>query len=198
MSAIPVSQIIFYCTSVLLIVSAVLVIVSRHAVRAALFLVLTFFCSSILWMLIQAEFLSLVLIFVYVGAVMTLFLFVVMMINLDLESLKEGFIRYLPFAVIVLLLFVLTMGFALTSPITFTHQTGIALYPSGHNNTRLLGELLYTKYLYAFELAGFILLVAIVASISLAFHGRQADVKTQNVKKQLTASKKDRLKIIKV
>lgn len=162
------------------------------------FLVLAFFCSSILWMLIQAEFLSLVLIFVYVGAVMTLFLFVVMMINLDLESLKEGFVRYLPYAIIVLMLFLITMGFALTTPATFTHQTHITLFSSSHNNTRLLGELLYTKYLYAFELTGLILLVAIVASISLAFHGPQADVKTQKIRKQLAASKKDRLKIIKM
>jgi NADH-quinone oxidoreductase subunit J len=196
--ALPIPQIIFYATSLLLILSAGMVIVSRHAVRAALFLVLAFFCSAILWMLVQAEFLSLVLIFIYVGAVMTLFLFVVMMINLDLESLKEGFVRYLPYALIVLFLLALIMCLALSSPISFSHAAYSTHTVSHHSNTRLLGDLLYTHYLYAFELVGFILLVAIIASISLAFHGRQSDAKSQDVAKQLAATKKNRLRMTKM
>lgn len=198
MPALPIQQIIFYGTSLLLILSVVLVVISRHAVRAALFLVLAFFCSAILWMLVQAEFLSLVLIFVYVGAVMTLFLFVVMMVNLDLEELKAGFVRYLPHAIIVMVLLVVIMGLALTSPTSFTDSPALTQHPSNYDNTRQLGELLYTHYLWAFELVGFILLVAIIASISLAFHGRRADAKTQEVHKQLSASKQQRLRIVKM
>lgn len=196
MQALLIQQIIFYIYSLLLIASAIMVIVAKNPVRAALFLVLVFFCSAVLWMLLQAEFLSLVLIFVYVGAVMTLFLFVVMMINLDLVAMREGFVRYLPYGILVSILLGGTMWLVLTTHYqTFSLATKI-LQPSNYDNTKSLGELLYTDYIYAFELAGFILLVAIVAAISLAFHGRQHNTKAQKITKQLSAKKKDRLRIL--
>jgi NADH-quinone oxidoreductase subunit J len=190
-------QLLFYAFSAVLLFSAVMVITSRHPVRSVLFLVLTFFAASCLWMMLQAEFLALVLIFVYVGAVMTLFLFVVMMLNIDLAPLREGFVRYLPLGVIVLTLLVALMLFVIGPK-----QFGISLYqlpmqPANYSNVKVLGELLYTQYTYPFEIAGMLLLVAIIAAISLAFRGRR-NSKSQRIAQQVAVKPQDRVRLVKM
>jgi NADH-quinone oxidoreductase subunit J len=190
-------QIVFYLFTIILLASAVMVVFSRNPVRSILFLVLAFFCSSILWMLLQAEFLSLVLIFVYVGAVMTLFLFVVMMLNIDLAPLKEGFVRYLPFGLFILVVMVGVMLYVINSK-QFTSVTMVAAHGPTYNNTAAIGVELFTHYLYEFEIAGLILLVAMVAAISLAFYGRKAGTKAQKISKQLQAQKATSLRIVKM
>lgn len=191
-------QIIFYLFTIALLSSAVMVVFSRNPVRSVLFLVMAFFCSAVLWMLLQAEFLSLVLIFVYVGAVMTLFLFVVMMLNIDLVPLKEGFVRYLPFGLLVLVIMVGVMLFALNSGKQFSSVTMLVDHGPNYNNTAAIGNELFTHYLYEFEIAGLILLVAMVAAISLAFYGRKPGTKSQTVSKQLEASKATGLRVVKM
>lgn len=192
----PIYQVLFFVFASIAVASALLVIVLRNPVYAVLFLVLTFVSSSVLWMLLQAEFLSLTLLFVYVGAVMTLFLFVVMMINVDLAVIKQQFVRFLPIGFVMLLL-LLTM-----LVIAFNHknfQPGMTLpihYAENYSNVTTMGTLLYTKYLFPFELAAVLLFVAIIAAISLAFHGTKPGTKVQNLATQHNVRKQDRLRII--
>ena len=190
-------QIIFYLFTLILFGSAAMVIFSRNPVRCALFLVLAFFCSAVLWMLLQAEFFSLVLIFVYVGAVMTLFLFVVMMLNIDLAGIKEGFVRYLPLGILVLVAMVGIMLYILNQR-QFSDVTMIVSHGPNYSNVAAVGSELFTHYFFEFEIAGLILLVAMVAAISLAFYGRKPGTKAQKIAKQLQAQKSTRLRIIKM
>lgn len=190
-------QIVFYLFTLALLGSAAMVIFLRNPVRCILFLVLAFFCSSVLWMLLQAEFLSLVLIFVYVGAVMTLFLFVVMMLNIDLVPLKEGFVRYLPLGLLVLVVMVGLMFYVLNSQ-PFTSVTMVVGHPATYSNVAAVGTELFTHYLYEFEIAGLILLVAMIAAITLAFYGRKPGTKAQKIAKQLQATKATGLRVIKM
>lgn len=183
---------VFWLCSVILLFAGVMVIIARNPVRCVLFLVLAFVASSALWMMLEAEFLSLVLIFVYVGAVMTLFLFVVMMINIDLAPLKEGFVRYLPIGVLILAglmgLILYAIGprhFAMGKEATLIQQT------ADYSNVKDLGGVLYTQYVYPFEIAAALLLVAIVSAISLAFRGRQ-NRKSQNITQQIAVRKDER------
>lgn len=192
----PVYEIVFYVYAVMMVAAALCVILNRNPVRSALFLVLTFFCSAVLWMMTQAEFLSLVLIFVYVGAVMTLFLFVVMMIHVDLSSLKEGYVKYFPLAGIMMLGFLAVLIASFSAPYLPTVTTGLEAQPLEYNNTAQLGRLLFTDYLYALECAGAILLVAMVAAIALAFQGRRPGTKFQNISEQHLTRPEDRLKMI--
>jgi NADH-quinone oxidoreductase subunit J len=189
--------IVFYVFATLLVGSAAMVIISRNPVRGALFLVLAFFATSVLWLLIEAEFLALALIFVYIGAVMTLLLFVVMMLDLDLVPTREGFVRYLPFGIIVMVLLV-TMMIIVVTPEHFKLGSIATLtqHPDDYSNVKEIGNVLYTQYLYPFELAAIILLVAIISAITLAFRGRQSNAKTQRISKQLSASKIDRLRLV--
>lgn len=188
--------IIFFIFSAVLLISATMVVVARNPVRGVMFLVLAFVASSALWMILQAEFLSLVLIFVYVGAVMTLFLFVVMMLNIDLITLREGFVRYLPIGILVtavlagLILYVIT-------PKHFPAgvDTQLLAQPADYSNTKELGGVLYTQYVYPFEIAAAILLVAIVSAISLAFRGRQ-NSKAQSIRDQIAVKKDDRYYVV--
>lgn len=163
--------ILFYLFASLAIIMAMLVISSKSPVHAALFLVVTFIASAALWILLQAEFLGLVLVLVYVGAVMTLFLFVVMMLDLDTAKLRSGFVRYLPFAFIVLALMLTIIIMAITHAdfihIKMTHHS------ANYSNVGALGSVLYTQYAYPFILAGGLLLLAIIAAISLTFRGRK-------------------------
>jgi len=193
---IPVQPIIFYCFASLLVLASALVIIAKNPVRGALALVLAFFASSVLWIMLEAEFLALVLIFVYVGAVMTLFLFVVMMLNLDLVPKREGFVRYLPFAVIMMVVMIGLLLYVF-EPVHFSiaAKTLPAEHAAGYSNVKELGNVLYTQYMYPFELAAIILLVAILAAISLAYRGRQ-NSKGQVIKQQLSARKQDRLRVI--
>lgn len=194
----PIYEVIFFIYAAILIAAATMVIVVRNPVHSILFLVLAFFASAVLWMMIQAEFLALVLIFVYVGAVMTLFLFVVMMLNIDLSKTREKFVRYLPVGVVVMLLLIASM-----IVVILPRHLGITAYPlldrpADYSNVGAMGELLYTHFLYPFEIASVILLVAIIAAITLAFHGKKQNTKTQRAAQQLAANKRDRLRIIKM
>lgn len=188
--------VIFYVFAGLTLFSALMVVTQNNPIRCVLFLVLAFFTSSVLWMLVQAEFLALILVLVYVGAVMTLFLFVIMMINIDQETMNAHKLRYLPFG---LMLVALLVGLLLTA------------LPAGHfavdalsvpvaatppvSDTVALGLVLYTDYLFAFELAAVILLVAIVAAITLV-HRAPIRSKRQNIVKQIMTRREDRVTLL--
>jgi len=192
----PIHQFVFYLFATILIAASVMVISARNPVHAILFLVLGFFATAVLWMLLQAEFLSLLLIFVYVGAVMTLFLFVVMMLNIDLAGMRKKFVRYVPFGFVIIVLLVGTMLLVI-GPNHLKEASLLPVhYPATYSNTKAMGILLFTHYLYPFEIAAAILLVAIVSAIALAFHGRKAGNKAMDVPEQLKAYKRDRLRIV--
>jgi NADH-quinone oxidoreductase subunit J len=192
-----IQPLVFYVFAIILLISGVMVITSRNPVRGALFLVLAFFASSVIWMLLQAEFLALVLIFVYVGAVMTLFLFVVMMLNIDTAPLRAGFVRYLPLGILVIVLLVGLMILAI-NPKHFNGAGYQAInQPADYSNVKELGNILYTQYLYPFEIAAVLLLVAIISAISLAFRGRR-DRKTQTMAEQANVNPADRIRIVKM
>lgn len=191
-----ITSLVFYVSALIMIFSAFMVIMVRNTARSAVFLALTFFCAAMLWMILQAEFLSLVIIFVYVGAVMTLFLFVVMMINVDVDSLKSGMQRYFPLAALAV---VVLLG--LMIHVLRPHDLSLAIapvqHPANYSNTGALGMLLYSKYLFSFEMAAVILLIAILGSISLVFVGRRANTKGQKLSRQQSVTKASRLRIIK-
>lgn len=172
-----------------------MVIISRNTVHSALYLVLTFFTSAVLWMLMEAEFLSLALIFVYVGAVMTLFLFVVMMLNIDTAPLREGFVRYLPIGAIIITAVIGIMLFILGPHHYALFDSVIPARSLDYSNVKALGEVLYTEYMYPFEIASIILLVAIIAAISLAYRGSH-NKRSQNIKQQLSANPKERVRLV--
>jgi NADH-quinone oxidoreductase subunit J len=186
-------QLIFYIFIVLFVGNALMVVLSRNAVYSALFLVLTFFAAAALWMFLEAEFLALILLLVYVGAVMTLFLFVVMMLNLDKAHLKKKFVKYSPFAFVLIVFLVAAMVYIL-GPLHFhlTHTSAPARMPAHYSNIKQLGEVLYTHYVYPFELAAVLLLIAIVAAISLTLRQPRTK-KRQNIRQQLQADPKERL-----
>jgi NADH-quinone oxidoreductase subunit J len=192
------TEILFYAFSAVLIVAAMGVITARNPVHAALFLVFAFFNSAILWLLMEAEFLAIVLVLVYVGAVMVLFLFVVMMLDINVAQMREGFTRYAPLGIVIAALVVIEIG-----SVVWVKQLGVDAAPAlatgaeGYSNTRDLGELLYTKYLYPFELAAVLLLLAIVAAISLTMRQRRG-VKTQDIAAQVSVRAKDRIRLVKM
>jgi NADH-quinone oxidoreductase subunit J len=185
-----VESIIFYTFAAILLFAATMVITVRNPVRAALFLVLAFFTSAGIWLMLEAEFLAISLVLVYVGAVLVLFLFVVMMLDIDLAPLKEGFTRYLPLGIIVAALIVVEMIAVLNAP-QFNISTATATDAS---NTKMLGRLLYTVYVYPFEIASVILTVAIVAAITLTL--REHHRKLQEPAKQVTVKSTDRLRMV--
>lgn len=189
-------HIVFYLFSAILLSSGVAVITLKNPVHAVLCLVLAFFASSVLWILLQAEFLALVLIFVYVGAVMTLFLFVVMMLNIDTVALREGFVRYLPVGILLMVLLVGLMAYVLSPKFFSSTIYTTTSQPANYSNVKELGAVLYTQYMYAFELAAVILLVAIIAAISLAFRRHRG--KLQVVAKQVAVNPKDRVRLVKM
>ncbi len=192
-------QIIFYACSVLLIASALMVITSRNSVKAVMFLILTFFYAACIWMIMEAEFLAILLILVYVGAVMVLFLFVVMMLDIDFAELKQGFTRHFPIGIVVagaLLYFLFSqVGSTVFGPEAFPIPEPRSADFSSVNQ---LGMLLYTEYFYAFEIAALILMVAMVAAISLAFRGKREGTKTQKPGEQVKIKKADRVRLVKM
>ena len=193
-----IEQIVFYIFSGMLIFSAAMVVVSRNPVYAALYLILSFFASSAIWLLLQAEFLAITLVLVYVGAVMVLFLFVVMMLDVDKVVDREGFIRYLPAGIGFAILMVIAIGMVVGSDY-FLSEKYIAtpqLDPD-YSNARELGVAIYTEYLYQFEIAGAILLVAIIAAITLGM-SKLKITKSQNPDEQVAVKKQDRLRIVKM
>ena len=188
----------FYAFAGLLVVSALRVITARNPVHAALFLVLAFFCASGLWMLLKAEFLSLALILVYVGAVMVLFLFVVMMLDLDLEHLRRDFRKFLPVAFLMGAVIVLELSIVLIrSFIGTSAPVQPMLEEMATGNTQALGMLIFVDYVYAFEVAGVILLVAIIAAVALTLRNRK-DSKSQNIHEQVNVNSAERMRIIKM
>jgi NADH-quinone oxidoreductase subunit J len=188
---------LFYALSAVLLVAGILVVTVRNPVHAALFLVLAFFTAAALWLLLYAEFLALTLIIVYVGAVMVLFLFVVMMLDINLDLMREGFWRHLPLAAAVGILMALEMAVVLWRGFAGVQSAAPGAPPPGYSNTRALGQVLYTDYVYPFELAAVILLVAIVAAIALTHRGRK-ETKYQDPTEQLAAHKAGRLRIVKM
>lgn len=191
-------QLIFYTFSTILLFAGLMVVIGRNAVRSALFLVLAFFASAGLWILLEMEFLALVLVLVYVGAVMTLFLFVVMTLNLSADPGRQGFVRYLPYGILVVSLLVAGMVYVI-SPQRFSSSAlvGVTSHPADYSNVKALGEVLYTEYAYPFEISGVLLLVAIIAAISLSFRGRR-NSKYQAPGEQVVVRREERVKLIKM
>ncbi|MBV8467712.1 MAG: NADH-quinone oxidoreductase subunit J [Burkholderiales bacterium] len=192
------TEIIFYVFAAILILASLRVITARNPVHAALALVLSFFTGAVLWMLMQAEFLAISLVLVYVGAVMVLFLFVVMMLDINFEQLREGFWKNLPVAIVVGSVMAAEMVLVLVSKFNGLDRfTDIPALPQGVSNIKQLGVPIYTDYLLPFELAAVLLLVAIIAAISLTLR-RRKNTKYQNPAVQVKAKKADRLRIVKM
>ena len=184
---------VFYSFGGVLLVAGVLVITARNPVHGALFLVLAFFTAAALWLLLRAEFLAIALVVVYVGAVMVLFLFVVMMLDINLERVREGFWRNLPLALIVGGVMVWEMITILAFRIWGVEPR--AQVPANYSNTRELGRVLYTDYAYAFEIAAVILLVAIIAAIALTLR-RRKDSRHQDPSQQVKARREERVRLV--
>ncbi|KAB7628434.1 NADH-quinone oxidoreductase subunit J [Alkalilimnicola sp. S0819] len=190
--------VLFYIFAAVLLFAAVMVISSRNPVHSAMFLVLAFFNSAALWLLAEAEFLGVALVLVYVGAVMVLFLFVVMMLDINAVVLREGFARYLPVGLAVAVVMVLEMVLVVgADQIDALVRDVPPVAEPAVNNIAAIGGVLYTEYLYPFEIAAVVLLVAIIAATMLT-HRRRADSKKQNAGKQVRTRKADRLRIVKM
>jgi NADH-quinone oxidoreductase subunit J len=188
-------QIIFYFFAILLVFAASMVITVKNPVHAALFLVLAFFSSAAIWLLLEAEFLAIALVLVYVGAVMVLFLFVIMMLDVNLAELRAGFTKYLPLGGLVALLMMVAMSWVVGSRY-FNRE--VSPHPADYSNTLELGKVLYTDYIYPFEIAAIILLVAIVAAIALTMRERRQLLKTQKPELQVTVQRQDRIRLVKM
>ena len=194
-----VQELIFYFFSLVMVLAAVAVVTVRNPIYAVLYLVLAFFSAAAIWMLLEAEFLAIILVVVYVGAVMVLFLFVVMMLDINLVPLKEGFIRYLPVAALVAIAMAVEMLMVVWSRGRF----GVDMFPvpapnsADYSNTRELGKLLYTNYLLPFEVAGVVLLVAIIAAVALTLRTRPG-IKTQNPSEQVRTRRDESVRLVKM
>lgn len=188
---------VFYMFAVITVFASLRVITARNPVHAALFLVLAFCTAAGVWMLLEAEFLAITLVLVYVGAVMVLFLFVVMMLDINLEQLREGFWRWFPFGALLAIIMVFQMIWVLGNRQTAETGAQVIKHAANYSNTKELGRLIYTDYVYAFELAAVLLLVAIVAAIALTLR-RRKDARSQEPNKQILVKKADRLRIVSV
>ncbi|MDJ0863802.1 MAG: NADH-quinone oxidoreductase subunit J [Gammaproteobacteria bacterium] len=189
-------QVVFYIFAAIMVFAGTMVISVRNPVHAALFLVLAFFSSAAVWLLLEAEFLAIALVLVYVGAVMVLFLFVVMMLDINMAPLREGFIRYLPVGIVIAVLvavqLVLVVGSSYFGLESFPAPEP---RPAEYSNTEALGNVLYTTYVYPFEIAAVILLVAIVAAIVLTMR-RRPHVKRQRPDRQVAVRRSDRVRLV--
>lgn len=184
---------VFYVLATILLVSALRVVTTRNPVHAALFLVLSFFTAAGIWLLLQAEFLAIVLVLVYVGAVMVLFLFVVMMLDINIDKMREGFWSYLPMAGTIGALMAVEMAMILSNKYFVAAES--VSKPANFSDAAALGRVLYTDYLLAFELAAVVLLVAIIAAIALTLRGKR-ESKSMNPAEQVIVRKKDRLRLV--
>jgi NADH-quinone oxidoreductase subunit J len=187
----PFESVIFYVFAAILVVAGLRVITTRNPVHAALWLVLSFFTAAGIWLLLQAEFLAITLVLVYVGAVMVLFLFVIMMLDVDFEALRKSFRSYLPLGAVVGALVLFEMALLLVSA---TRGAGAAPAATG-SNTQALGRLIYVDYVYPFEIAAVILLVAIIAAIALTYR-RRRETKYQNPAEQVKVRRRDRVRLV--
>jgi NADH-quinone oxidoreductase subunit J len=188
-------QIIFYFFSTILISGALGVVLVRNPVYAALFLILTFFTSSAIWLMLEAEFLGITLVLVYVGAVMVLFLFVIMMLDINMDPLREGFVKMMPLAALVAVIIAAEIVLVMTSP-SFNFDQSV-VHAADYSNTKAIGNILYTEYVYPFEIAAVILVVAIIAAIALTLRRRKG-VKHQNPSKQIRTKRNDRVRLVKM
>jgi len=184
---------VFWFFALILVAAAVCVITARNPVHSALFLVLCFFTAAALWMLLRAEFLAIALVLVYVGAVMVLFLFVVMMLDVNLERLREGFWANLPLALAVGSVMVVEMIMVITRG--YVDKAAPAAPGPGYSNTKELGRVLYTDYAYPLELAAALLLVAIIVAIALTLRKRK-DTKYQDPAAQIAVRRSDRVRLV--
>ena len=196
-----ITDFLFFAFAGLTIAAALGVVLSKNPVHAVLFLILTFFASSAIWLMLEAEFLAITLVLVYVGAVMVLFLFVVMMLDINIAKMREGFVNYLPigalFAVAIVAAMIWVVGPVGPEVMNTDALNQAVTHGPDYSNTRALGEILYTDYVLAFEIAAVILLVAIIAAIALTLR-RRPDTKYQTPGKQIKVKRDDRLKIIKM
>ncbi|MEX3548357.1 MAG: NADH-quinone oxidoreductase subunit J [Burkholderia sp.] len=195
-----VTTVLFYIFSLLLVISGLKVITARNPVASALFLVFAFFNAAAIWMLLEAEFLAILMVLVYVGAVMVLFLFVVMMLDINTDVLRRDFRRFVPMATVVGAIIVVETALILW------HGYGATALPvreiasgalANMTNTRLIGKVLYTDYIFAFEIAGLVLMVAIIAAVSLT-SGRSKGRKGQRVSDQVSVRRQDRVRLVKM
>ncbi|RUA05937.1 MAG: NADH-quinone oxidoreductase subunit J [Gammaproteobacteria bacterium] len=191
-------QILFYVFGFWFIASSLAMIFSRNAAKAVLFLILAFFSAASIWILLEAEFLAITLILVYVGAVMVLFLFVIKMLNIDKSTLRAKFAGYLPLGLIVAAIIVAEMTLVLGG-----NQFGLAVvaaparHAADYSNITVLALQLYTDYVYPFELAAVLLLIAIIAAITLV-HRKEVNRKTQNIAEQVKVQAKDRMRLVSI
>ena len=193
-----IKAILFYLFAAIAIYAGLRVVTAKNPVHAALHLVLSFFTSAAIWMLLKAEFLAIALVLVYVGAVMVLFIFVVMMVDINFDKLREGFWTNLPLAAGVGIVIVLEMAFVVLKTFIIPESAANALViPAGSSNTRELGRLIFTDYVFAFEVAAVILLVAIIAAVALTLRTRK-DTKGQDPNRQVLVKSADRLRVVKM
>ena len=196
--AMMIETVIFYVFAVVTVITATAVVTVKNPVHAALCLVLTFFTSAVIWMSLEAEFLAITLVLVYVGAVMVLFIFVVMMLDINIARLREGFVRYLPLGLLASGIMLFLMLTVVTGDLFILDATAIPdPKPADYSNTKALGAVLYTEYVFAFEIAAVILLVAIIAAIALTMR-RRTQTKYQEPSEQIKVRKADRLRVIKM
>jgi len=186
---------IFYFFSAIMLLAALRVVTCRNPVHAALYLVLAFFTAAALWLMLRAEFLAITLVLVYVGAVMVLFLFVVMTIDMNVSRLREGFWRYSPIAFSIGVLAAIELVLALRSKSAVIAFAPAGADAAGYSNTKMLGRLLYTHYVYPFEIAAVLLLVAIVAAIALTLRRGKA-TKRQDPARQVRVRRADRVRMV--
>ena len=189
--------ILFYVFAAVMLFAALRVITARNPVHAVLFLVIVFFNAAGLWMLLQAEFLSVVLIMVYVGAVMVLFLFVVMMLDINIERVRLGFWRYLPVGAMIGILLAAEMAVVLTGRYFGLENMPAQSFPANYSNTKELARPLFTDYFFPFELASVILLVALIAAVTLTLR-RRTDTKGMHPDDQIAIKRKDRVRIVRM
>ena len=189
--------IVFWVLAVVLVIASLRVITAKNSVHAALYLVLAFFNAAGIWMLLQAEFLAIALVLVYVGAVMVLFLFVLMMLDINFDQMREGFRKHLPLSLLVGVLTVVQMTMVLWTKVPDSTPGTAVADQAGYSNTKSLGLLIYTQYVYAVEIAAVILLVAIVAAIALTLR-RRKETKYQNPSQQINIRRADRVRLLHV
>jgi NADH-quinone oxidoreductase subunit J len=186
---------LFYFFSLILVFAGLRVVTARNPVHSAMFLVLSFFTAACIWILLEAEFLAITLVLVYIGAVMVLFLFVVMMLDINLDRLREGFWRWFPVGALVAAIMVVEMVLVLWQPFGEAHMPPPEPQAAEYSNTKALGRLIYTEYVYPFEIAAVILLVAIVAAIALTLR-RRPGTKHQDPARQVVVRRRDRVRLV--
>ena len=186
---------VFYFLSTILVFASLRVVTSRNPVHAALNLALAFFTASGVWVLLQAEFLAISLVLIYIGAVMVLFLFVVMMLDINIDRLREGFWSYLPLGAIIALLMVAEMALVLGGNYLDLFENVVPQSSAGASNVQAIGRLMFTEYVYPFELASVILLVGIVAAVALTLRDKRKS-KSVSPSKQVFVKAKDRIRVL--